>query len=70
MKLPKNEILRISYYKNGFRAFILTEDTVKHSFVLYEMVGDEPKKLGRASLPYELEEKFGVYERLNEKTKD
>lgn len=70
MKIPKNEILRISYYANGSRFFILTEDAAKHSFVLYETAEDGPKKLGRASSPAELEEKFGVHERLAGEVKD
>ena len=70
MKIPKNEILRVSYMVKGAPVFLLTEDTSKHAFVLYETEGEDGKKLGRAQSPTELEEKYGVYERLAGKRKD
>lgn len=70
MKIPKNEILRVSYMANGSPIFLLTEDRAKGAFVLYGMTEDGPKKLGRAASPAELEEKFGVYERISKEAKD
>ena len=70
MKIPKNETLRVSYCANGSPVFLLTEDAARGAFVLYETAEDGVKKLGRAQSPTELEDKFGVRERIAELAKD
>jgi len=69
VKIPKNETLRVTYKAHGLPVFLLTEDRAKNTFVLYEPTEDGVKKLGKAASPIELEEKFGVLERIAEEAK-
>lgn len=69
MKIPKNETLRVTYKAHGLPVFLLTEDRIKGAFFLYEPEEDGVKKIGKAASPTELEEKFGVLERIAEEAK-
>lgn len=66
IKLPKGEILWVSYHnRKGDVMFILTSKQVRDYYYLYEITDAGLKKLGRERSPSELEEKFNVDERLD-----
>ncbi len=65
VKYPKRETVWVSYYNaNHELLFIITSKPLRDCYYLYELVGGEFKKLGRAAIPTELEEKFKVYEKM------
>lgn len=65
MKYPKGEIVWVSYYSTtGELKFIITSKQTRDFYYLYEVTDGEFKKLGKASSPIKLEEKFNLKERL------
>lgn len=66
-KYPKGERVFTGYYNaRGELLFIITAKEARDYYYLYELVGDAFKKLGRAKNPKELEEKFGVMQKMRE----
>ncbi len=62
---PKGERVFTGYYNSGGELlFILTAKEARDWYFLYECSGGVFKKLGRARTPPELEERFGVYEKM------
>lgn len=55
-------------YPKGERVlrFILTSKDSRDFYFLYELVDGNFRKLGKARSPMELEEKFRVYQRMEE----
>lgn len=66
MQYPKGEVVWVSYYNYKHKLkFIITSKIVREYYTLYEVVGEEFRKLGRARNPKELEEKFKVEDKLS-----
>lgn len=66
-KYPKGERVWVGYYNSNHELrFILTSKDSRDFYFLYEMVEDGSRKLGKARSPTELEEKFRVYQRMEE----
>ena len=69
IKLPKDETLWVSYRKtDGTAVAILTSKPARDCYYLYEVMADSTlKRLGKAKTPTELEEKFNIKARMNDK---
>lgn len=66
-KYPKGERVWVGYYNSNHELlFILTSKDSRDFYFLYELVEDGFRKLGKARSPMELEEKFRVYQRMEE----
>ena len=66
-KYPKGEIVWTGYYdKQGELRFIVTSKPLRDNYFLYELVDGVFKKLGRSKNPTELENKFGVLQKMRE----
>ena len=66
VKYPKGETVWVSYYNiNHELLFIMTSKPLRDYYYLYELVDNEFKKLGRATTPTELEEKFKIREKMS-----
>lgn len=67
-KYPRGETVWTSYYtSSGELMFILTAKPQRDAYYLYELVDNEFKKLGRSKSPPELEDKFDVHTKLQQK---
>ena len=65
MKYPKGERVWTGYYNRaGELLFIVTSKESRDWYFLYEVVNGEFKKLGRAKTPTELENRYGVTDRM------
>ena len=65
MTYPKGERVWTGYYNRaGELLFIVTSKESRDWYFLYELVDGEFKKLGKAKTPPELEDKFGVADRM------
>lgn len=62
MKIPKNERLWVSYLNfDGTLAHIITsKNDSRDTYYLYEVSGENLKKLGKSDSPMELETKFNI----------
>lgn len=62
MKVPRNEMVWTQYYdKSGTLRFLLTaKDGSRDTYIMYESVDGELRKVGKGKSPLELEEKFKV----------
>jgi hypothetical protein len=62
IKCPKGEMVWVRFCSgNGATKFMLTSKITSRDFYyLYEVVDGKLRKLGRGKNPLELEEKFGV----------
>ena len=70
IKTPKGEIKRNTYHIGADPMFLVTQKIHETAFVLYEISADFTlTKLGQASSPIELEEKYKIYERITKKGK-
>ena len=69
LKYPKGERIWVGYYNAKQKLlFILTSKKDNREwYFLYEVSGNEFKKLGKSKNPKELEEKFHVSERMHAK---
>lgn len=66
-KYPKGERVWVGYYNSNHELrFILTSKESRDFYFLYELVEGNFCKLGKARSPTELEEKFRVYQRMEE----
>lgn len=66
-KYPKGERVWVGYYDNHHELrFILTSKDSRDFYFLYELVDGNFRKLGKAQSPTELEERFRVYQRMEE----
>ena len=66
-KYPKGERVWVGYYNSNHELrFILTSKESRDFYFLYELVEGNSRKLGKARSPTELEEKFRVYQRMEE----
>lgn len=66
-KYPKGERVWVGYYNSNHELrFILTSKESRDFYFLYELVEGNFRKLGKARSPMELEEKFRVYQRMEE----
>lgn len=66
-KYPKGERVWVGYYNSNHELrFILTSKDSRDFYFLYELVENGFCKLGKARSPTELEEKFRVYQRMEE----
>ncbi len=65
-KYPKGERVWAGYYnKNHELLFIITSKGISRDYYfLYELVGGEFKKLGKARSPTELERKYGMIRKM------
>jgi len=65
-KYPKGEKVWVSYYSEEHELmFIITsKEPSRDYYFLYELVDNEFRRLGKSRSPIELEQKFGVNERL------
>lgn len=67
-KYPRGETVWTSYYtSSGELMFILTAKPQRDAYYLYELVDNEFKKLGRSKSSLELEDKFDVHTKLQQK---
>lgn len=65
VKAPRGEELWTTYYnKKGCPILITTSKVTRDCYFLYEIADMKLTKLGKASSPLELEEKFKVKERM------
>ena len=66
MQYPKGERIWTCYYSREKELlFIVTsKETSREFYYLYEVSGDKLNKLGKARNPRELEDKFGVIEKM------
>ena len=68
-KYPKGEQVWASYYdRDHALRFLLTSKESRDFYFLYESKDGIFRKLGKARLPIELEEKFHVYQRMEERS--
>ena len=66
MKLPKGERGKVGYYNSdGELLFVLTQKE-NGGFTLYEVSGEEVKKLGKGADPKKLENNFNVIKKMRE----
>ena len=66
-KYPKGERVWVGYYDGHHKLrFILTSKDSRDFYFLYELVDGNFRKLGKARSPTESEEKFRVYQRMEE----
>lgn len=66
-KYPKGERVWAGYYNSNHEPrFILTSKESRDFYFLYELVEGNFRKLGKARSPTELEERFRVYQRMEE----
>lgn len=66
-KYPKGERVWVGYYDSHHELrFILTSKDSRDFYFLHELVDGNFRKLGKARSPMELEEKFRVYQRMEE----
>ncbi len=66
LKYPRGEHVWTGYYsRSGQLLFIVTSKEARDWYYLYKLENDVFKKLGKAREPPELEQKFGVYEAIN-----
>lgn len=64
MKPPKGERSKVGYYNSaGELLFVLTQKE-NGGFTLYEVSGEEVKKLGKGADPKKLESNFNVIEQM------
>lgn len=64
-KVPRGEKICVRYHDlKSNLVFILTSKGIPCDYILYEVTGNVLHKLGKASSPIELEEKYHVDERL------
>jgi len=62
---PKGECVWAGYYTQQHELmFIITSKESRDFYFLYELVDGKFKKLGKSRSPKELEEKFGVEEKI------
>jgi len=62
---PKGERVWAGYYTQQHELmFIITSKESRDFYFLYELVDGKFKKLGKSRSPKELEEKFGVEEKI------
>lgn len=59
-KLPKGEVLWVTYYKKDKPAYIITSTPMRDSYFLYDVTGDKPKKLAKSQSPKVFEEKYNL----------
>ena len=64
LKIPKNEIQWKTILKKGKPIFVITSNQLRDWYYLYEVDGEDYKKLGKARTPLELEIKFKVDEKM------
>lgn len=64
IKIPKGETVWAEFLSKGKPRFIITSKQLRDWYFLYEVNGEELKKLGKARTPPELEERFKVHEKL------
>ena len=65
MKYPKGEIVWTGYYNiNHELMFIVTSKPIRDFYYLYELVGDEFKRVGRGKSPTDLERKYNVIDKI------
>jgi hypothetical protein len=66
MNYPKGELVWVSYYnRKNELLFIMTSKGSRETYFLYELLDDGKfKRLGKASSPKDLEEKFEVGKRM------
>lgn len=68
LKYPKGERVFTGYYNTaGELLFILTAKEARDYYFLYELKDGAFRKLGRSKSPPELEEKFGVSQKMKER---
>lgn len=66
-KYPNGERVWVGYYDSHHELrFILTSKDSRDFYFLYELVDGNFRKLGKAWSPTELEEKFRIYQRMEE----
>lgn len=66
LKYPRGEHVWTGYYsRSGQLLFIVTSKEARDWYYLYKLENDVFKKLGKAREPPELEQKYGVYEAIN-----
>lgn len=66
--IPKNEQLWTTYRdESGNVRFFVTSTALRDSYIMYQTEEGMPKKLGRASTPTELENKYSIWEKLRER---
>jgi len=67
--IPKNEQLWTTYRDEaGNVRFFVTSTALRDSYIMYQTEEGECKKLGRASSPTELENKYSIWGKLREQT--
>lgn len=67
--IPKNERLWTTYRDEaGNVRFYVTSTTTRDAYIMYQTADGRSQKLGRASSPIELENKYCIWEKLREQT--
>lgn len=61
--ISKNEHPMTSLCRDGVEIGLITANSTETVFFLYEPVGDDYRKLGRAESPLELEKRYHMYEK-------
>lgn len=65
IKYPKGETVWVTYLNTSKEIkFIITSKPTRDAYFLYELVGDEFKKVGKARTPTKLVETYDVKNRL------
>lgn len=64
IRVPKGETVWAEFLAKGKPRFVITSKQLRDWYFLYEVNGEELKKLGKARTPPELEERFKVHEKL------
>ena len=65
--ISKNEREMTSLCKDGKEIGLITTNQMGTVFFLYERIGDDYRKLGKADSPLELETKYKMHERMGVK---
>ena len=69
-KIPSSEIEWVEYLNREHKPlFLLTSKESRDSYFLYEILDDGYKRIGKASSPIALEEKYKVIERMRNNAK-
>lgn len=59
MKIPKNQTIVMTYYKNNTLAYVITENNTKDTYTLFSVDKDENlKKLKTANTPTKFDEVY------------
>ena len=68
IRTPSGERIWVQYFDDGqtLKYIMTSKDPNRDYYILYEVKDGKLNKLGRSRSPYELEEKFGLNQWLQE----